>query len=46
LHLVAFSTGMPLAVRLERLLWLYALPVLGLLVGCAAWRHYRRRLGG
>jgi cation:H+ antiporter len=42
LHLIAFSTGMPLATRLERLLLMYMLPVLVALVGAAAWRYRRR----
>jgi cation:H+ antiporter len=41
MHLVAFSTDMPLAVHLERLLGVYVLPVLGVMVMIAAWRHYR-----
>lgn len=45
LHLVAFSTGMPLATRLERLLWVYVLPALGLLVIAAAWLQWRASRG-
>lgn len=42
LHLVAFSTDMPLAVRLERLLLHYGLPVLAVLIALSAWWHRRR----
>ncbi len=42
MHLVAFSTDMHLAVRLERLLLLYVVPLLLAMVALAAWRHQRR----
>lgn len=42
LHLIGFSTGMPIALRLERLASHYALPLLIVLVLLAAWRHRRR----
>lgn len=41
-HLIAFSTDMLLAVRMERWLGRYVLPALALLVALAAWQHYRR----
>lgn len=40
-HLIAFSTDMLLAVRLERWLGTYLLPLLAVLVALAAWRQYR-----
>ena len=42
LHLIGFSTGMPVALRLERLALHYALPMLVVLVLLAAWRQRRR----
>lgn len=42
LHLIAFSTGMPLATRLERLVLVYLLPALVILVCASAWRYRRR----
>lgn len=42
LHLIGFSTGMPIAIRLERLTLHYALPMLVVLVLLAAWRQRRR----
>ncbi|WP_426149797.1 sodium:calcium antiporter [Pseudomonas sp. DC3000-4b1] len=41
-HLVAFNTDMPLAMRAERLLLHYVLPLLGILVAMEAWRNWRR----
>ncbi|MFD2644095.1 calcium/sodium antiporter [Pseudomonas japonica] len=43
LHVVAFTTGMPLANRLEQLMLFYVLPVLGLLLGYTTLRAWRRQ---
>ena len=43
LHIVSFTTGMPLAGRLERLMFHYALPVLGVLVLISTLRAWRRQ---
>jgi cation:H+ antiporter len=43
LHIVSFTTGMPLADRLERLMTHYALPVLGTLVLVSTVRAWRRQ---
>ncbi len=43
LHIVSFTTGMPLAERLERLMIVYALPVLGLGVLISTVRAWRRQ---
>ncbi|MHC6227208.1 calcium/sodium antiporter [Pseudomonas sp. X10] len=43
LHVVAFTTGMPLAGRLERLMLFYALPVLGALLLYTTLRAWRRQ---
>ncbi|WP_092410942.1 calcium/sodium antiporter [Pseudomonas sp. NFACC02] len=43
LHIISFTTGMPLAGRLERLMILYALPVLGTAVLIGTVRAWRRQ---
>jgi cation:H+ antiporter len=43
LHIVSFTTGMPLAGRLERLMIHYALPVLGVCVLIGTVRTWRRQ---
>jgi cation:H+ antiporter len=43
LHIVSFTTGMPLADRLERLIIHYALPVLGMAVLLSTVRAWRRQ---
>jgi cation:H+ antiporter len=43
LHIVSFTTGMPLADRLERLMIHYALPVLGVAVAITTVRAWRRQ---
>ncbi|MFJ5294974.1 calcium/sodium antiporter [Pseudomonas sp. NPDC088368] len=43
LHIVSFTTGMPLADRLERLMIHYALPVLGMAVLLSTVRAWRRQ---
>ncbi len=43
LHIVSFTTGMPLAERLERLMIHYALPMLGVLVLIGTVRAWRRQ---
>ncbi|MNF97824.1 Inner membrane protein YrbG [compost metagenome] len=43
LHVVAFTTGMPLATRLEKLMLFYALPVLGALLLYTTLRAWRRQ---
>lgn len=43
LHIVSFTTGMPLAGRLERLMIHYALPVLGIAVLIGTVRAWRRQ---
>jgi cation:H+ antiporter len=43
LHIVSFTTGMPLADRLERLMIHYALPVLGVCVLIGTVRTWRRQ---
>ncbi|MFK3798613.1 calcium/sodium antiporter [Pseudomonas sp. NPDC088444] len=43
LHIVSFTTGMPLAGRLERLMIHYALPVLGMAVLIGTVRAWRRQ---
>ncbi|PSS58017.1 calcium/sodium antiporter [Pseudomonas sp. BBP2017] len=43
LHVVAFTTGMPLATRLEKLMLFYALPVLGALLLFTTLRAWRRQ---
>ncbi len=43
LHIVSFTTGMPLADRLERLMTHYALPVLGVCVLVSTVRAWRRQ---
>lgn len=43
LHVVAFTTGMPLANRLEQLMLFYVLPVLGLLLTYTTLRAWRRQ---
>lgn len=43
LHIVSFTTGMPLAGRLERLMIHYALPVLGVCVLVSTVRAWRRQ---
>lgn len=43
LHIISFTTGMPLAGRLERLMIHYALPVLGVAVAISTARAWRRQ---
>jgi len=43
LHVVAFTTGMPLATRLEKLMLFYALPALGALLLFTTLRAWRRQ---
>jgi cation:H+ antiporter len=43
LHVVAFTTGMPLAGRLERLMLFYVLPVLALVLLYTTVRAWRRQ---
>jgi len=43
LHIVAFTTGMPLAERLERLMIHYALPVIALCIVVGTVRAWRRQ---
>ncbi|KJK18440.1 calcium/sodium antiporter [Pseudomonas sp. NPDC087612] len=43
LHVVAFTTGMPLASRLEKLMLFYALPALGALLLYTTLRAWRRQ---
>ncbi|MNP27270.1 Inner membrane protein YrbG [compost metagenome] len=43
LHVVAFTTGMPLASRLEKLMLFYALPALGTLLLYTTLRAWRRQ---
>jgi len=43
LHVVAFTTGMPLAGRLERLMLFYALPALGVVLLYTTLRAWRRQ---
>ncbi|MGH8486958.1 MAG: calcium/sodium antiporter, partial [Pseudomonas sp.] len=43
LHVAAFTTGMPLATRLEKLMLFYALPVLGVLLLYTTLRAWRRQ---
>ncbi|AIZ31725.1 conjugal transfer protein TraR [Pseudomonas parafulva] len=43
LHVVAFTTGLPLAERLERLMLLYVLPVLGAVLLYTTVRAWRRQ---
>ncbi|AVD81791.1 conjugal transfer protein TraR [Pseudomonas sp. SWI6] len=43
LHVVAFTTGMPLAGRLERLMLFYVLPVLGVVLLYTTLRAWRRQ---
>ncbi len=43
LHVVTFTTGMPLAARLEHLMLFYILPLLALFVLLSTWRAWRRQ---
>jgi cation:H+ antiporter len=43
LHLISFTTGMPLAARLEHAMLRYVLPAMALLVVISTWRAWRQR---
>lgn len=43
LHLVSFTTGMPLAARLEHAMLRYVLPPIVLVIAFSTWRAWRRR---
>jgi cation:H+ antiporter len=43
LHLISFTTGMPLAARLEHAMLRYVLPAMALLVVIGTWRAWRQR---
>jgi cation:H+ antiporter len=43
LHVVTFATGMPLADRLEHLMLVYVLPLLGAYLLLSSWRTWRRQ---
>jgi cation:H+ antiporter len=43
LHVIGFTTGMPLALRLEHLMLRYVLPVMAAVVLIGTWRAWRRQ---